>query len=1460
MVVGDTTQVVPLEGASVADEPKVLCIVRDMVDPQANAIKHTMNLPASMSVQILLNEVAKQFGYMMGTISVHYERQTGSDVEELSLEQYTMSFLGDILSPGVKRHNFTICELEGKQPKKMAPPPPPPPPNLGKPIEGSDAGASGSSRLDSSTYFSNNTSLEPRTAYNSVSSTSSASYSSDFSYSSTFLKSETGYVGLVNQAMTCYLNSLIQTLYMTPEFRNAIYRFHFDSGKGVKNIPYQLQRLFLLLQTSTKRAVETTDLTKSFGWDSSEVWQQHDVQELCRVMFDALEVTWRGTDQENLVNQLYQGKMKDYVKCLECGNESARIDTYLDIPLVIRPFGSTTAYKSVTEALEAFVQPETLEGRDQYFCEKCNKKCDAHKGLKFLSFPYLLTLQMKRFDFDYATMHRIKLNDKMTFPEVLNLNYLTEDLTEEGTTEEKSPDVIETDSVQKDQSIDEGIEMEVSSSAGSINEDSNLSNDTLNDRNAQHSNVKGPYVYELFSIMIHSGSAAGGHYYAYIKCLSDGQWYSFNDQHVSKITYDDIRKTYGGSSTTRGYYSSSYASSANAYMLMYRKIDKDRNIDFMCGEDFPEHVKVELRKLNDKEEADRKQKEMDKSTCKIKIFCVHPSRKKKLDHKLEIHKDKTLSEATDLAYKIFELEDSVTRDCCRIVKYDEYQDSLECSFDDSDDVAMETLLNGVKQSYSFDLLLETKRPEQKFQEYKPGGVTVKVYVADLEKDTIIEPAATVRAYLVQTVQEFKTLVSQVLGLKQDDMRCVLERFHNDLKLLYMPNKTLKSEGFFKTNKVYVELNATEEERNTQFDRSHFYTLLDRYQNTINIQVSLPSLAEVSDYKRHSCARENSPLGQDSAVESGVNSSANSVDNGSEMCNHERRTFRSRENLTDRESFCRDLDTEIRTLNLQSQLSQSDPNLYGSSRHSDGVSKGDILNSLHNRGSGSSLECQDSRSCSQSTQSTSTSAEFSLGNVNSVCEGNLESPDDVVVSNSDKECDLNATFSEKEQSNDLEDCDLKEKLGSGEPVEHVFSESSLPSANLPKTTNSPEDENISVFKSESDIKGTSGWEKHGRRQATTGWDESTGSTSACFDSMRDSQTTEDAEEEKRFFQAELCETDSDQRSLSVFVDKRITLGCFKAELEQYVGVSANNFKVYRVYSNNQEFESIRLTETLSFLEDGRINIKLGRALKNGEYRVKVFQLLVNETEPSKFLLDTIFARGMTVLDSKKMILPEIKLEHNLDVPLDRCRLRKKTWKNPGTIYVDKQVYEEEIPIYPNWEVFLEILDGPEQMLSSAQLAVYLRRWYPSKYELGPFEEVVITEQTVEELKKKISELHGINTEDIEMAKGRGTFPYDVSVLEIHTDLDWNPPVQALGMWPLYICDDGCLVYYRDSKEKLAELSDNMKKEIETKENTRLSKSAQRVTYSPRKERALKIYTEEPAPSNNLSASNASPDLD
>lgn len=224
-----------------------------------------------------------------------------------------------------------------------------------------------------------------------------------------------GYVGLVNQAMTCYLNSLLQALFMTPEFRNALYNWEWDGNDASKNIPYQLQRLFVNLQTSMKMSVETTDLTRSFGWDSTEAWQQHDIQELCRVMFDTLEQKFKDTAQADFINRLYEGKMVDYVKCLECGTEKQREDKFLDIPLPVRPFGSQIAYGSVEEALRAFVEPEILEGNNQYHCEKCNKKCNAHKGLKFSKFPYILTLHLKRFDFDYQTFLRIKLNDKWVF-------------------------------------------------------------------------------------------------------------------------------------------------------------------------------------------------------------------------------------------------------------------------------------------------------------------------------------------------------------------------------------------------------------------------------------------------------------------------------------------------------------------------------------------------------------------------------------------------------------------------------------------------------------------------------------------------------------------------------------------------------------------------------------------------------------------------------------------------------------------------------------------------------------------------------------------------------------------------------------------------------------------------------------------------------------------------------------
>lgn len=74
-----------------------------------------------------------------------------------------------------------------------------------------------------------------------------------------------------------------------------------------------------------------------------------------------------------------------------------------------------------------------------------------------------------------------------------------------------------------------------------------------------------------------------------------------------------------------------------------------------------------------------------------------------------------------------------------------------------------------------------------------------------------------------------------------------------------------------------------------------------------------------------------------------------------------------------------------------------------------------------------------------------------------------------------------------------------------------------------------------------------------------------------------------------------------------------LSTLKKHLEPFVGVLMEYFKIFRL-SNSGESECSCLTEQLSSCEDGeRLNVKLGRALRNGEFVVKLYQLLIDSIE-------------------------------------------------------------------------------------------------------------------------------------------------------------------------------------------------------------------------------------------------------
>ncbi|XP_050432536.1 ubiquitin carboxyl-terminal hydrolase 47 [Adelges cooleyi] len=650
----------------------------------------------------------------------------------------------------------------------------------------------------------------------------------------------TGYRGLVNQAMTCYLNSLLQALYMTPEFRNALYKWKFDFNANTdesKSIPFQLQKLFLNLQTSPRHSVETTELTRSFGWDSSEAWQQHDVQELCRVMFDALEQEFKNTTHVDLINQLYQGKMIDYVKCQECGIEKSREDTFLDIPLPIRPFGSTNAYGSIMEALQGFTQPETLDGNNQYFCERCNKKCNAHKGLKFSKFPYIMTLHLMRFDFDYNTMYRIKLNDKVEFPLKLNVNgfissnkngldkdeVLSEGFPEElfgsnskcddssytGTDSSSALDEI-------DQDEDEGIDLSQHRHDDKRMADLNSENDP-----------PGPYIYELYAIMIHSGSASGGHYYAYIKDFKTDQWLCFNDQSVSVITMDDIERSFGGG-PVRGYYSGQYTSSTNAYMLMYRQIDHRRNKNAMTQEEFPPHLKDLHNLIERKAEEDRQMKEKERDMCKVAVYLADSVDTGTEPYQFHCSKTTSVEQLKLMAIQQFKITKP-----CQLVIYNKHEREVTDNLEEKNSY----LVCHLRYNTPSVLLLKVIETVDSSSLASPGFLIMKLFMINLddnEEDIDVINPVEIEIEEHKLLSDLGTLLFTKFDIsRESNLHFAMQSNSKPLKL---ENDRSCSSIFNHYVFVFIERRIMSHSAIMQKIKS----IITRYENTILLQFVLPA--------------------------------------------------------------------------------------------------------------------------------------------------------------------------------------------------------------------------------------------------------------------------------------------------------------------------------------------------------------------------------------------------------------------------------------------------------------------------------------------------------------------------------------------------------------------------------------------------------------------------------------------
>ncbi|KAK9910704.1 hypothetical protein M0R45_034655 [Rubus argutus] len=171
-------------------------------------------------------------------------------------------------------------------------------------------------------------------------------------YSTYDSKKETGFVGLKNQGATCYVNSLLQTLYHIPSFREVI----------------------CLLPTTENDMPSQSIL--------------HDVQELNRFLHNKLEDSMKGTVAEGTMQKLFEGHRMNYIECLNVDCKSSIKDSFYDIQLDVKGF------RDVYASFDNYVKVERLEGDNKYGAEQ-NGLQDANKRVLFIDFPPVLQLQLK---------------------------------------------------------------------------------------------------------------------------------------------------------------------------------------------------------------------------------------------------------------------------------------------------------------------------------------------------------------------------------------------------------------------------------------------------------------------------------------------------------------------------------------------------------------------------------------------------------------------------------------------------------------------------------------------------------------------------------------------------------------------------------------------------------------------------------------------------------------------------------------------------------------------------------------------------------------------------------------------------------------------------------------------------------------------------------------------------------